>query len=329
MLARLYTFTAGTTISSSQVNAELNQLVQLLSGQKLDTTLLKSTSTSDATLTVDNTGGGKVVEWKVGGAAKARVNAAGQIESVVSTGTAPLVVASTTKVANLNVDKLDDKDINDILLSVDPSIKVNGGGTSQIDLEHGSTAKVRLTNGTTDFSLVNVGTGLTLASVNKSTRVWSFPAAVSFAAEVSGITPTVSASLATKGYVDARKAVVCFTAYHGDGTDFASREVRSYVVPNGTTALVLRRLWGVSAGGSMGTNRPSCSVYWYRNGVFQGVIGTVAFPASHPVNQVYTVTLGTPVTLQAGDHFRLDPQPGASTSAIEITYGVEGDVVVI
>ena len=38
-----------------------------------------------------------------------------KVTSTVSTGTAPLVVASTTKVANLNADKLDDKEFTDII----------------------------------------------------------------------------------------------------------------------------------------------------------------------------------------------------------------------
>lgn len=38
------------------------------------------------------------------------ISASGQVTSTVVTGTAPLVIASTTKVANLNVDKLDDQD---------------------------------------------------------------------------------------------------------------------------------------------------------------------------------------------------------------------------
>ena len=35
--------------------------------------------------------------------------------STIATGTAPLTVASTTKVANLNADKLDDKEFTDII----------------------------------------------------------------------------------------------------------------------------------------------------------------------------------------------------------------------
>jgi len=38
-----------------------------------------------------------------------------KVTSTVSTGTAPLVVSSTTKVANLNADKLDDKEFTDII----------------------------------------------------------------------------------------------------------------------------------------------------------------------------------------------------------------------
>lgn len=45
-----------------------------------------------------------------GASTVAAVSASGQITSTVTTGTAPLVVASTTKVANLNADQLDSAD---------------------------------------------------------------------------------------------------------------------------------------------------------------------------------------------------------------------------
>ena len=38
-----------------------------------------------------------------------------KLTATVATGTAPFVVSSTTKVSNLNADKLDDKEFSDII----------------------------------------------------------------------------------------------------------------------------------------------------------------------------------------------------------------------
>lgn len=69
-------------------------------------------NTTDVTITVGNkTGNNKVITWDGNGSdlwdfgtEKIKAN---NFESVVVTGTAPLVVASTTVVTNLNADKLD------------------------------------------------------------------------------------------------------------------------------------------------------------------------------------------------------------------------------
>ena len=54
--------------------------------------------------------GSLLINLLVGGVSKFKVRKDGQITSSLATGTAPLVVASTTKVANLNVDQLDGQD---------------------------------------------------------------------------------------------------------------------------------------------------------------------------------------------------------------------------
>jgi len=57
-------------------------------------------------LTINQTGAGGILDLQVGGSSKVSVNNSGQIVSTVATGTAPLTVASTTKVTNLNADLL-------------------------------------------------------------------------------------------------------------------------------------------------------------------------------------------------------------------------------
>lgn len=198
MLARLYTFSPGTTIQSAQMNAELDQLVKLVSGQKLEPALFKSSSTSDPSVAVDNTGGGVVMEWRVGGTAKAKVNVTGQIESLLATGTAPFVVASTTKVTNLNADLLDGKDIAELLLSTAPAVK-ESSGSSRLDLEQ-SAGHLRFVSDATGLTVSNVTTTLPLLSINKSTRV------VTVYGAIDGVAASAGTHLTQKTYVDSLAA---------------------------------------------------------------------------------------------------------------------------
>jgi hypothetical protein len=193
-MVRLYDFTPGTTIQSGQVDDEFNQIVNTFNGTRLDTVLLKSASAGDATLSVDNTGGGKVAEFRVGGVAKARVTASGQIESTLATGTAPLVVASTTAVSNLNADMVDGKHSTDFLLDIAPVIE-ESGGVSQIDFSQAG-GLLRVTNNGTGLVVTNVTAATTLLTINKSTG------AATFTGQVKGITPVANEDLTRKDYVD-------------------------------------------------------------------------------------------------------------------------------
>ncbi|HKX29352.1 MAG TPA: hypothetical protein VJ302_16770 [Blastocatellia bacterium] len=111
VLARLTPFIPGSAIQSAQVNAELNQIIDLLAGTSTSKNLIvKYSHATDAPLALDQLGAGLVQQWKVNGVEKLKVNNTGQLQSVLATGTAPFVVASMTKVSNLNADKLDDQE---------------------------------------------------------------------------------------------------------------------------------------------------------------------------------------------------------------------------
>lgn len=114
VLIRLHDFIPGSLIQSSQVDAEFNQLVNLLSGVSTNKdALIKYSHATDPPLALDQLGTGLVQQWKVGGAEKARVNNTGAFQTVhqfISTlaiGTKPIDVTSTTVCTNLNADLLD------------------------------------------------------------------------------------------------------------------------------------------------------------------------------------------------------------------------------
>ena len=107
LLARITTFLPATTILSSEANAELNQLVNFLNGTSTSVHgLLKMNDGTNPPLILDQLGAGPIQRWRLIGVEKALVNNTGQFESLLATGTAPLVVASTTEVANLNASRV-------------------------------------------------------------------------------------------------------------------------------------------------------------------------------------------------------------------------------
>lgn len=108
----LSSFQANIPVSSlNDLDDEFNQLVGaagILNGGTTGTKLLvKSSDASDPPIEIDQIGAGPLAEWKQNGTLKVSLANSGQIVSAVATGTAPLSVASTTKVDNLNADLLD------------------------------------------------------------------------------------------------------------------------------------------------------------------------------------------------------------------------------
>lgn len=196
-LSRLYTFVDGAPIVAAQHNEELNQIIGLLAGTTLTTVLLKSSSAGTATLGVDVTGGGKVAQFFVNSVEKSLVNAAGQFESVHATGTAPFVVASTTKVTNLNADLLDDKTVADLLLAVDPVISAGGDGFAEITFTQAA-GNVKLENNATALVISNSSTAQALVTIAK---IGATPS-ITVYGQVKGITPVAAEDLTRKDFVE-------------------------------------------------------------------------------------------------------------------------------
>jgi hypothetical protein len=114
LLARLHNFVGGTPALASEVNDEFNQLVNALNSTSIDKNLMTRYShASDPPIATDQLGAGLLAQWRQSGVERARVNNDGSFQtsdqfiSTVSTGTAPLVVSSTTLVSNLNADTVD------------------------------------------------------------------------------------------------------------------------------------------------------------------------------------------------------------------------------
>lgn len=315
MLARLFTFTAGSLIQSAQVNGELDQVVQLLNGTKLDTTQLKHNSA--VVLIVDNTGGNTIAEFRVAGTAKSKVNAAGQFESLLATGTAPLVVASTTMVTNLNAEYLGGHTAAYYLGSTDPVIN-GGAGTAKLTL--GTWADLRST--ATTLSIKD-GAAANLLTIDLATK------AVAVFGALSGITPTAAAHLTRKDYVDStvngKKVFWSWPVFQPDGSTLTGVVGNRYVVPAGVSNFTARYLRCVVPGGAVGAGPPTATIRKYSGGVFVTASGSLSLTTGAGTDYVCSLALGAPITFNAGDVLEVTVTAGGSTTLTNLTWIAEGD----
>ena len=117
-LARLFDFMPGDVIRSADVDSEFNQIINLVNGTSTTIqTVLQLQDNALATLKLNQvtaTAGASILSLNANGVEKVKVDGTGRIHSTVSTGTAPLVIASTTLVTNLNADLLDGLHANQI-----------------------------------------------------------------------------------------------------------------------------------------------------------------------------------------------------------------------
>lgn len=99
----------GNIVDADDLKDEFDQLVNILNGTSNNKeALIKLTSPTVAPLTLNQlNAAGPVQIWQLNSVDKIKINELAQLQSLLATGTAPFVVASTTKVTNLNADLLD------------------------------------------------------------------------------------------------------------------------------------------------------------------------------------------------------------------------------
>lgn len=103
-------------VASSEVNNELNQIINLFSGVSKDITPKLHVDLAEPALILNQNGNGPILQSYKNGVLSFEVNNKGQVVSKIATGIAPITiaVATTGLITNLNVDRLDgllDQDI--------------------------------------------------------------------------------------------------------------------------------------------------------------------------------------------------------------------------
>jgi hypothetical protein len=100
----------GEIVDADDLKDNFNQLINLLNGTSSNKeAVIRLSDPAVATLTLNQlNASGPVQLWQLNSVDKLKINNLAQLESLLATGTAPFIVASTTKVTNLNADLLDD-----------------------------------------------------------------------------------------------------------------------------------------------------------------------------------------------------------------------------
>lgn len=133
------TFSDNQIIDDDLLNANFAALVNALSGI-VDTEFFFSFSGSTPVLTLNQKGSGAILVLQTADVDKITINNTGQLVSTVATGTAPLIIASTTKVVNLNADLLDGHEAEEYLP------KAGGTLTGFLTLHSSPTAALHAVN---------------------------------------------------------------------------------------------------------------------------------------------------------------------------------------
>lgn len=290
LIERLTSLVAGQPIYANDINSELNQLVNLLSGISTDKrVVIVLSSATKAPLTTNQTGSGDLYKAQKDGVDTLRILNNGQIKSTLSTGTAPIVVASTTKCTNLNAD---------LVGGINSSALVRNDTTGQI--LKGNIRIKKLSIGTYDF-VVEVendtvffyrynSTNETrdlifqIDDLDQATRIITLPNTVRV---LVGYEPTDATDIVRKQDLENRSLIPLVS-----GLLSPTPRGCAFVAPQ---ACVITRL---SVGYISGTPSGDCTIDIYKNAVdtTQGLVLT----SSAAANTAYSTNL-TPIELVEGD----------------------------
>lgn len=316
-IAKQYTFSGATVISSSQVNANFDTLYNTLAGTNTTTQLSITSSNGNTPLKLNQQSAGYSQEWQDVGVTKLRVLKAGVLESLVTTGTAPFTVTSTTKVENLNADTLD-------------GIEATGFAqiaTGRLTIPHATPSLLLDDTDGTAFSLQTQPVGGVEAFVVEDDDA----SAVLLSVDKNGLTestgnvstqaaaPTVAKHLTRKDYVDGKLVPIAICGFFPGGAS-TSHPRPSFIVPSLVENLYVRKIRATYQGG---TNTGTTTLQWVLNGVGQE---TVTF-TTQAADSLVSVNIDPDVALSIDDiiYFKIT----AAGNHADITVVLHGDMTVV
>jgi len=263
-------FTPGAEIQSQQFDDMFAQLYELLNGTSSTIrAYMRLNDAGNAVLLLNNIGGGPILQAQVSGVTKVSINGTGQIDSTVATGAAPIVVASTTRVDNLNVQYLNGIESTGFVQVTSGAATISGT-TASLTLEDttASAKDAKLQVDTNLFKIIDPAGPTDLVSLDLASGNLTVTGQV----KSSTSAPSAAADLTRKDYVDGRVTRWGLTVFYPGLTDTGD-PIPSFIVPEGVvdfTAVKMKLTY--QAGTASGTT----TITVKKNGVDAGYGALVA-----------------------------------------------------
>lgn len=307
-LARLFDFVPATPIVSADVDGEFNQLVNILNGTTTNKkVVVKVSDAGDPPCELDQLGAGPIQKWFQTGVLRASITNLGQFKSEIATGTAPLVIASTTEVANLNAARVGGflagsfarKDDSGPQV-FDGNVVVSSNVPEFVLIDENNTKHIRFALENTTLFLINETLTANIWTVDTATNVTTFnqipvlPAA----------NPTTANQATRKQYVDDKTTAFSASLFYAaiPAAVETTESVPRFICPEGTS-ITITKLKIVRAGGSHTGATVATWTIKRRNaaGAAQADVGTISLDdTNNTVDVLYENNIAD-VPLTAGD----------------------------
>jgi len=254
----------------------------------------------------------------------------GIIRSNVSTGTAPLIISSTTKISNLNVDLLDGLDSSELEILSNKSNDIITDGTSETKYPSVKSVKTyvdsQITSGTATnvsgvVAVANGGTGVTTATGNGNTVLSNGPT-IEMPVISSGSTrfPT-SINVLPSTFATSKRAALwlgdwgLLQDFDGDGTKNFS------ITQNFSGTYPTRFFISTNGNVGIGNSAPTETLEVTGNVKATNFIGTASSALSAPTNiNYYSTTIATVLNIENGNYIDLINFTLPSAGTYKITY---------
>jgi hypothetical protein len=318
-VTRQSTFTAGATLQAAQLSDEFDHLVGALDGTGVVDVSMAYNGVDVPVLTMNASANGEPWEAQINGTAVARITTVGQIQSTLATGTAPLLVASTTLNANFNADFLDGYEASGLIRG-DQASQVISAASSIVALEIEATGQgadageayvyfdTRDTTANVDawFRVGGVGTDIFLIQAYDDGVGWKSI----LEADRNGGSPYVKVydpTTAALQEVATTKATTTISvgAFFEGVASTGAKQIR-WIAPANAETIVFDKMQAVYGGGTA-TGTTHIQVEWFNSaGTSQGTRGMDILLTSTDAADVVKVHDMTDITgVSVGDYFEI------------------------
>ncbi|MHC4301254.1 MAG: hypothetical protein ACYS7Y_28630 [Planctomycetota bacterium] len=295
-------FSPSTLIQSAQVDGELDQILAMINGTPTASQIKYDHNGATTGFILNNSGGGIIAAFQVAGTNKAYINSVGQWHSLLTTGTAPLKVDSTTLVANLNAASV--QGISDPLSLSGASQSITGTATPELKIVGSTSSAFELDDsgeaGSSRFRIYNAAGDVKFQVYRDAGPFWVDILKIDISAET--LQDGSGNTLATQTYVGGHKSTWSFGVFYAGAIDTSVVQA-VWIIPNDEDLMQVERVrWLFQSGSPTGTSQIKL---WHMNssGVEQNS-QTFSILVGDTALNTYDVDVNPNWSMASGDYLK-------------------------